>query len=727
MLGVGLDALGDGLQVQRARHLDDGLHDGAVVGVGVDVAHEGLVDLERVQREALEVAQRRVAGAEVVQRQPHALRVQRVHHRDGGRRVGGDALGQLELEVLRRQAGVAQRARHDVGQADVAELHGRQVDGHHHRRHAGVDPGLQLRDGGAQHPFADRDDLAAGLGQRDELGRRDEAELGMLPAQQRLDAHELLAVGVQLRLVVQQQLVALQRAAQCRLQLQLARRALLHAGREEAPRRLALVLGAVHRRVGVARQDLVVVAVRRIAGDADRHRHAQLVALHHARLGQALQQLAGHQLGAGGVGAGQQHGELVAAEAGHGVDLAQAALQAARDLAEQRVAHAVAEGVVDVLELVQIHEHQRERPMVAARHARQLADAVGEQAAVGQVGEGVDVRQPHQVALDLAELRDVVEDADVVRHGAVGVALLGDRGPARVEAAVLARGAHLALPVAGGLQRGAHLAAHVAAADAEAQRRGLLALQLVHLVAADVAERLVDGDDAAVAVGDHEALARLLEHGGGQVQLVLDGLALGDVAPLDQQVRRHVARARDRADGQLQRHGDAVQPLDGQLVRDDGAADGLGDGLAQRRRLRRLDAQRDDLVEAAAGDLRMGDAQPVAAGAVHVAHGAVGVEHADELRAVVDQAVGQALALQRAARAHRLREQGRAQAQQRRGDEPEQPQRQGHGRLGAVGRRGGRRHGRGRTGERDRKTERAEGEADGSRARLCAHGASRDA
>jgi hypothetical protein len=35
-------------------HLDDGAHDGGVVGVGGRVAHEGLVDLERADRELLQ-------------------------------------------------------------------------------------------------------------------------------------------------------------------------------------------------------------------------------------------------------------------------------------------------------------------------------------------------------------------------------------------------------------------------------------------------------------------------------------------------------------------------------------------------------------------------------------------------------------------------------------------------------------------------------------------------
>ncbi len=320
--------------------------------------------------------------------------------------------------------------------------------------------------------------------------------------------------------------------------------------------------------------------------------------------------------------------------------------------------------------------------MVAARHAGELADAVRQQAAVGQVGERVQVGQADQVALHLACLRDVVEDADVVRHGAARVALLLDGGPAGVEAAVLARGADLALPLAGGLQRGAHLAPHVAPVDAEAERGRVLALQFVGAVAADVAERLVDRDDAAVAVGDDEAFARLLEHGPGQVQLVFHRLALGDVAPLHQQVGLDVARARDRADRELQRQRGAVRAPEGEFVSDDRAAHRLRDDGLQGGRLRLGHAQRGDLVQAAAGDVGMGHAQPLAAGAVHVAHGALRVEHADEVRAAVDQPVGQALALHRAARANGLGEQCRCQAQQADDDQPEQPQGQGDARLG---------------------------------------------
>ena len=54
----GLDAFGDHLDVEAARHGDDGADDGVIRRVGGDVAHEAAVDLQRVDAPALEVRQR---------------------------------------------------------------------------------------------------------------------------------------------------------------------------------------------------------------------------------------------------------------------------------------------------------------------------------------------------------------------------------------------------------------------------------------------------------------------------------------------------------------------------------------------------------------------------------------------------------------------------------------------------------------------------------------------
>ena len=81
-LGVGaLHALGHGPQPEAAAELDERAHDDGVLVVHGHRHHERLVDLQLGDRQAPEVGQRRVAGAEVVHRQPHAERLQAVEHR----------------------------------------------------------------------------------------------------------------------------------------------------------------------------------------------------------------------------------------------------------------------------------------------------------------------------------------------------------------------------------------------------------------------------------------------------------------------------------------------------------------------------------------------------------------------------------------------------------------------------------------------------------------------
>ena len=70
-----LHPFGHHVQVQALRQCQDGAHDGRVVGVGQHVAHEAPVDLDLVQRQAFEVAQAGVPGAEVVQRKPTPSRL----------------------------------------------------------------------------------------------------------------------------------------------------------------------------------------------------------------------------------------------------------------------------------------------------------------------------------------------------------------------------------------------------------------------------------------------------------------------------------------------------------------------------------------------------------------------------------------------------------------------------------------------------------------------------
>src|SRR6266850_4136876 len=70
-----LDPFGDDFQPQTMAERDDALGDRHVVRIVGYVLDERAVDLDAVDREALQVSQRGVAGAEVVDREvdPHRL------------------------------------------------------------------------------------------------------------------------------------------------------------------------------------------------------------------------------------------------------------------------------------------------------------------------------------------------------------------------------------------------------------------------------------------------------------------------------------------------------------------------------------------------------------------------------------------------------------------------------------------------------------------------------
>ena len=198
----------------------------------------------------------------------------------------------------------------------------------------------------------------------------DRPALGVHPARQRLEAAQPVRRQVVQRLVDQRQLALADGAAQVALELELLGDALVHALVEQHDAAAAVGLGGVHRQVGVA-QHLVGGAVAEVAErDADAGARQHLGAVDHASA--PTPPPAGAAASAmrvvGVVHLLQQHGELVAAQPRHQVARAHAVGQAARHLAQQRVAGDVAEAVVDDLEAVEVEEHHREAR--ASRPAR---------------------------------------------------------------------------------------------------------------------------------------------------------------------------------------------------------------------------------------------------------------------------------------------------------------------------------------------------------------------
>ena len=183
----------------------------------------------------------------------------------------------------------------------------------------------------------------------------------------------------------------------------------MHLRLEQPEAALAIALGYVHGGVCVA--DQLVGADRRGSlqdRDADGAAHDQLLAGDHQRLAQVLE----HPLGdlGGRVGAVevlQQHDELVAAEARGGVAGADAVGQALGHVDQRGVAGAMAEAVVDGLEVVDVEEHDPELALLSARTADRVAHALHEQRPVGQVGHGVVEGLVGELLLEDLALADV--------------------------------------------------------------------------------------------------------------------------------------------------------------------------------------------------------------------------------------------------------------------------------------------------------------------------------
>ncbi len=266
--------------------------------------------------------------------------------------------------------------------------------------------------------MADRKDEARVLGDRDEGRGRNEAAIGMLPAQKRLRAHDAAGGHVHLRLIMQLEAALVDRPPEPALEREALDGGCVHRGRVVLIRGAPLLLGVVHRRVGVADQRLgrlSVLGVRRYA-DAGRHDHVRL--LGPDRLRQMLENPARHRARRETVARlRQQDHELVAAEPREDrlgdrlhadrrfeigfvlgvmrehVLRAHEPAQGIRELLEQRVRAVMTDRVVDELEVVEVEEQHGELESLAPRTREHLLEMLVQEPPIRQPRQAVLIRQ----------------------------------------------------------------------------------------------------------------------------------------------------------------------------------------------------------------------------------------------------------------------------------------------------------------------------------------------
>jgi hypothetical protein len=161
-----------------------------------------------VDRQVAEVGEGRVAGAEVVDREPDAEGRQPAQ---GGlccaRRLEHAGLGELEAEPVRGEIRAFEREVHERQEARVGQLQRGDVDAELDAWTAvpaGPPAGGPARLG--QQRRAERDDQAGHLGGADQLGGGHRTELGVGPAHEGFEANEPAGVERHDRLVGEVQL-----------------------------------------------------------------------------------------------------------------------------------------------------------------------------------------------------------------------------------------------------------------------------------------------------------------------------------------------------------------------------------------------------------------------------------------------------------------------------------------------------------------------------------------
>ena len=107
-----------------------------------------------------------------------------------------------------------------------------------------------------------------------------------------------------------------------------------------------------------------------------------------------------------------QDDEFVSAPARDEIARADDGAQPARDLRQELVAHAMAEAVVDLFEVVEIEEHHGHAVDRIAIRTQGPGELVLEAAAIGQIGHGVETRHSINLDLRVAPLGDVLNDHD---------------------------------------------------------------------------------------------------------------------------------------------------------------------------------------------------------------------------------------------------------------------------------------------------------------------------
>ena len=106
------------------------------------------------------------------------------------------------------------------------------------------------------------------------------------------------------------------------------------------------------------------------------------------------------------------------------------------------------QGIVDVLEMIEIQEHQRHRVVAALGQAQVMGKTVAQHGAIGQAGQQIKMRHPANALLVRLALTHIRKNGNVVCGLAFGIVDAADGQPLRIHLTVFALVPDFPLPEA---------------------------------------------------------------------------------------------------------------------------------------------------------------------------------------------------------------------------------------------------------------------------------------
>src|SRR5258708_10605381 len=184
-LCLGLHTLGDGGHVKCVRQTDDGRDERTAFAVGGKTGRERAIDLQRIDGQLGQAAQRGKPRSEIIDGDAYARSAQHSERMDARRGVADQcSLADLDIDAPIRIAGEIADGLEDLARGIAApQFRGRNVDGDSDGRQSHAAPAAAIKGRLPEDPRANCRHQTGGLEHRQKYSRRDQSVFRVLPTQ----------------------------------------------------------------------------------------------------------------------------------------------------------------------------------------------------------------------------------------------------------------------------------------------------------------------------------------------------------------------------------------------------------------------------------------------------------------------------------------------------------------------------------------------------------------